>query len=167
MFHSLTHTAAHASRVAHMAVKDKGGTVVFLCGSGMERKKKRKKERERKSSCWWGWTEPPQCHTDRSLWKERITCARLLSCHILIPGRAHLGTNFTTLHLAQSPKAEPPTPPVVQPCSCQHFHLCAAEVWCQVYPHKHTLLPKPPQQLACLKSVKNTRWGGEVGGLTL
>lgn len=108
MFHSLTRTATHASRVAHMAVKDKGSTVVFLCGPGMERKKMRKKARERKSSCWWGWTELPQCHTDRSLWKERITCAHLLSCHILIPGRAHLGTNFTTLHPAQSPKAEPP-----------------------------------------------------------
>lgn len=100
----------------------------------MERKKKRKKEGE--SSCWWGWrTEPLQRHTDGSLWKERITCARLLSCHILIPGRAHLGTNFTPLHPTQSPTAEPP---VMQPCSCQHIHLCAAVVWCQVHTHKHT-----------------------------
>lgn len=104
---SLTHVhRTHASRVAHIAVKHKGSTVVFLCGSGMERKKKRKKEGE--SSCWWGWTEPLQHHTDRSLWKERITCARLLSCHILIPGRAHLGTNFTPLYPTQSPTAEPP-----------------------------------------------------------
>lgn len=27
-----------------------------------------------------------QRHTDGSLWKERITCAYLLSCQILIPG---------------------------------------------------------------------------------
>lgn len=39
---SLTRSLTHASRVAHIAVKDKGSTVVFLCGSGMERKKKRK-----------------------------------------------------------------------------------------------------------------------------
>lgn len=158
---SLTRTQTHASRVAHIAVKDKGSTVVFLSGSGMERKKKRKREGE--SSCWWGWTESLQRHTDGSLWKERITCARLLSCHILIPGRAHLGTNFTPLHPTQSPTAEPP---VMQPCSCQHFHLCAAVVWCQVHTHKHTLSPKPPQ-LACLMSVKNARWGGEDGVLTL
>lgn len=50
------------------------------------------KEREKESgnSCRWlggggGRTELLQRHTDRSLWKERITCARLLSCHILIP----------------------------------------------------------------------------------
>lgn len=39
-----TCTLTHASRVAHLAVRDKGSTVVFLCGSGMGRKKKRKKE---------------------------------------------------------------------------------------------------------------------------
>lgn len=36
---SLTRTPTHASRVAHIAVKDKGSTVVFLFGPGMERKK--------------------------------------------------------------------------------------------------------------------------------
>lgn len=36
---SLACTRTHASRVAHLAVKDKGSTVVFPCGSGMERKK--------------------------------------------------------------------------------------------------------------------------------
>lgn len=41
---SLACTLTHASRVAHFAVKDKSCMVVFLCGSGMERKKKRKKE---------------------------------------------------------------------------------------------------------------------------
>lgn len=50
-------------------------------------------------------------------------------------------------------------PPVIQPCRCQHFHLCAAAVWCQV----RSFSPKPPQQLACLMSVKNTGWGGEDG----
>lgn len=40
LFHvSLTHKPTHASRVAHMTVKDKDSTVVFL--SGMERKKKK------------------------------------------------------------------------------------------------------------------------------
>lgn len=29
----------------------------------------------------------------------------------------------------------PPTP--LQSCSCQHFHLCAAVVWCQVHTHTH------------------------------
>lgn len=88
---SLTRTPTHASRVAHIAVKKtKAAQLCFslaLC-SGMERKKEgeRKRKREGESSCWWGWTEPLQRHTDGSLWKERITCARLLSCHILIPG---------------------------------------------------------------------------------
>lgn len=115
-FPHVSPTQTHASRVAHIAVKDKGSTVVFLSGSGMERKKKRKKEGE--SSCWWGWTEPLQRHTDGSLWKERITCARLLSCHILIPGQAHLGTNFTPLHPTQQGNRAPqqsPHPP--QSCS--------------------------------------------------
>ena len=148
-------------------------------GKEKERKKERERERGRESSCWWGWTEPLQRHTDRSLWKERITCARLLSCHILIPGRAHLGTNFTPLRHRAPQQSPPSPPPVIQPCSCQHFHLCAAVVWCQVHTSKHThththshthtltFSPKPPQQLACLMSVKNTRWGGEDGGLTL
>lgn len=34
-------TQTHGSRAAHIAVKDKGSTVVFLCGSGMEGKKER------------------------------------------------------------------------------------------------------------------------------
>lgn len=79
---------------------------------------------------------------DGSLWKERITCARLLSCHILI---SH--------------------PQFIQPCRCHHFHLCAAVVWCQVHTQKHTLLPKPPQQSACLMSVRNTRWRSGEGGV--
>lgn len=35
--------ATHASKVAHLAVGHKSGTLVFLCGFGMDRKKKRKK----------------------------------------------------------------------------------------------------------------------------
>lgn len=34
--------ATDASKVAHLAVGHKGGTLVFLCGFGMDRKKKRK-----------------------------------------------------------------------------------------------------------------------------
>lgn len=37
--------ATHASRVAHLAVEHKSSTLVFLCGSGMDRKKERKKAR--------------------------------------------------------------------------------------------------------------------------
>lgn len=43
-FPRFTCTLTHASRVAHLAVRDKGSTVVFLCGSGTGRKQKRKKE---------------------------------------------------------------------------------------------------------------------------
>lgn len=35
--------ATHASKVAHLAVEHKSGTLVFLCGFRMDRKKKRKK----------------------------------------------------------------------------------------------------------------------------
>lgn len=35
--------ATRVSKVAHLAVKHKSGTLVFLCGFGMDRKKKRKK----------------------------------------------------------------------------------------------------------------------------
>lgn len=117
---------------------------MFLSGSGdgeRERKREREKEKsEGESSCWWGWAELLQRHTDGSLWKERITCARLLSCHILIPGRAHLGTNFTPLHPTQKPTAGPSHHhhAVIQPRHCQHFHLCAAAVWCQVYTQSQT-----------------------------
>lgn len=45
MFHTHTHTDTCRSRVAHIAVKDKGSTVVFLCGSVMDRKEKREKKR--------------------------------------------------------------------------------------------------------------------------
>lgn len=148
--------ATHASRVAHLAVEHKSSTLVFLCGSGMDRKKERKKART--AAVGGGDRAAPEHHTDRSLWKERIARARLLSCHILIPGWAHLGTD---LHRAPWQRDPPPpnthTPTAIQACSCQHFHLCTVLVWCQV--HTHT--PKPPQQLACLMSVKTNRWGGE------
>lgn len=71
---SLTRTLTHASRVAHIAVKDKGGTVVFLCGSGMERKKKRKKEGE--SSCWWGLARAaPAPHRQITLERTHHLCS--------------------------------------------------------------------------------------------
>lgn len=35
--------------------------------------------------CWATAAGDRQWQTGRQLWKERITCARLLSCHILIP----------------------------------------------------------------------------------
>lgn len=38
-----SHVFRHASKVAHLAVEHKSGTLVFLCGFGMDRKKKRKK----------------------------------------------------------------------------------------------------------------------------
>lgn len=85
-----------------MTVKDKDSTAVFLSASGMERKKKWKKEGEREQLLV-GVDRAAPAHTDGSLWKERITCARLLSCHILIPSRAHLGTNST------------PPPPNIEP----------------------------------------------------
>ena len=114
-------------------------------GKEKERKKERERERGRESSCWWGWTEPLQRHTDRSLWKERITCARLLSCHILIPGRAHLGTNFTPLYPTQSPTAEPPQPPpshsALQLSALPPLCCCSlvSGTHSQTHTHTHTL----------------------------
>lgn len=129
------------------------------CVSLWLRDGQKKREKESTNSCCWGGGDraAPEHHTDRSLWKERIAPARLLSCHILIPGWAHLGTD---LHRAPWQRDPPPSnthTPAIQACSCQHFHLCTVLVWCQV--HTHT--PKPPQQLACLMSVKTNRWGGE------
>lgn len=165
---SLARTATHVSRVAHIAVeRQRRHSCVSLWLYDGEREKKRKKEGE--SSCWWGWTEPLQRHTDGSLWKERITCARLLSCHILIPGREPT-SHPSTQHRA--PTAEPP--PAPQHTHTPHSHsalqlsalppLCCCSLvsgtHSQTHTHIHTLSPKPPQQLACLMSVKNTRWGG-------
>lgn len=36
----------HASRVAHLAVEHKSSTLVFLCGSGMDRKKRERKHEQ-------------------------------------------------------------------------------------------------------------------------
>lgn len=118
----------------------------------------RERKSERGSSCWLGWTEPLQRHTDRSLWKVRITCARLFELSHFNPQPGSFGNQLyapSTQHRAPHP--------VIQPCRCQHFHRCAAVVWRQGHTHKNTLSPKPPQQLVCLMSVKNARWGGEDG----
>lgn len=61
---SLTRT--HASRVAHIAVKDKGSTVVFLSGSGMERKRKKERKRERAAAGGGGQSRSSATQTDHS-----------------------------------------------------------------------------------------------------
>lgn len=138
MFHMYTDTCIQSCTLSSQRQRQHSCVSLWLWDG------EKAKEKERGSSCWWEWTEQLQRHTDRSLWKERITCARLLSCHILIPGWAHLETNLrpSTQHRAplQSPPATHPPihPPVIQACSCQHFHLCTVLVWCQVHTHKHT-----------------------------
>lgn len=43
---SLACTLTHVSGVAHLAVKDKGSTVVLLCCSGMDRRKRERKREQ-------------------------------------------------------------------------------------------------------------------------
>lgn len=151
-----------------MAVKDKGSTVVFLCGPGMERKKMRKKEREREKEQLLVGVDraAPVPHRQITLERTHHLCSFVELSHFN-PWSGPFGNQLHNPPPSAEPQSRAPTAPIIQPCSCQHFHLCAAKVWCQVYPGKHVLLPKPPQQLACLMSVKNTRWGEEDGGLTL
>lgn len=123
---SLTRTQTHASRVAHIAVKDKGSTVVFLSGSGMERKKKRKKEGEREQLLVGVDRAAPAPHRRITLERTHHLCSFVELSHFN-PWPGPFGNQLHTQHRApqQSP---PPPPPVMQPCSCQHFHLCAAVV---------------------------------------
>lgn len=124
LFHvSLICKLTHTSRAAHIAVKDKGKrSRASLCLCFWEKQK----EGEQQQLLVGGGVGQSQLqrHTDGSLWKERFTCARLLSCHILIPGRALWEPTLTPT----------PTPldssstPVIQHWPRQHFHLCAAVV---------------------------------------
>lgn len=158
MFHMYTDTCIQSCTLSSQRQRQHSCVSLWLWDGEKE------KEKERGSSCWWEWTEQLQRHTDRSLWKERITCARLLSCHILIPGWAHLGTNLhpSTQH---SPAAEPPSHSGLQLSALPPLY-CSSLV-SGTHSQTHTLSPKPPQQLACLMSVENTRWGGEDVDLTL
>ena len=117
--HTYSESCTHSSRKRQ---RRHSGVSLWLRDGWRERKRERKerKERGRASSCWWGWTEPPlQRYTDGSLWKERITCARLLSCHILIPRPEPIWE--PTLHPStprpstrhRTPQQSPPRPP---PC---------------------------------------------------
>lgn len=64
------------------------------------------------------------------------------------------------------PQSRSPAPPAIQPCSCQHFHLCAAEVWCQVYPHKHTFTKATPTTgLPHVCQEQQVGWRGRGVGL--
>lgn len=125
LFHvSLICKLTHTSRAAHIAVKDKGKrsrASLWLCF--WEKQKEGEQQQLLVVGGGVGQSQL-QRHTDGSLWKERFTCARLLSCHILIPGRALWEPTLTPT----------PTPldssstPVIQHCPHQHFHLCAAVV---------------------------------------
>ena len=134
-------------------------------------------EKERGSSCWWfrgwggRWTEPLQRHTDRSLWKERITCASLLSCHILIPRLGPFGNQLTPLHPAQSPTAEPPPPghsglqlSALPPLYCSSL---VSGTHSQTHTHTHTFTKATPTTgLPHVCQEHQVGWR-EDGGLTL
>lgn len=90
------------------------------------------------------------------------------------PQPSPLGTDFTNPpqphspttthpHNAEPHSGAPHSPHVIQCCCCQHFHLCAAVVWCQV--HTHKLAPTPKTTGLPHSLVKITRWGGEDEGL--
>lgn len=122
LFHvSLTCKLTHTSRVAHIAVKDKGSAVVFLCGSAGERKEN-EGETGRAAAAggggrwWWGWgwTEPaPVPHRRITLERTHHLCSFVELSHFN-PRPGLLGTNFTPnpppthTHTAPSPTVEPP-----------------------------------------------------------
>lgn len=126
LFHvSLTCKLTHTSRAAHIAVKDKGQRSRASLWLGFGEKQKEGEQQQLLVVVVVGVGQSQlQRHTDGSLWKERITCARLLSCHILIPGRALWEP---TLPPTPTPPDSSSTP-VIQHCPRQHFHLCAAVV---------------------------------------
>lgn len=120
----------------------------------MERKKKRNKEREQLRV---GVDRAaPAPHRRITLERTHHLCSFVELSHFN-PQPGSFGNQLYTPSTQRRASH-----PVIQPCRCQHFHRCAVVVWCQGHTHKHTLSPKPPQQLVCLMSVKNTRWGGEL-----
>lgn len=135
MFHSLTRTLTHASRAAHIADKDKGSTVVFLCGSGMERKKMRQRERGREQLLVGVERAALVPHRQITLERTHHLCSFVELSHFN-PRPGPFGNQLHNPPPSTEPQSRAPTPPI-QACSCQHFHLCAAVVWCQVYSHKH------------------------------
>lgn len=141
LFHvSLTCKLTHTSRAAHIAVKDKGqrSRASFWLGFG-EKQKEGEQQQLLVVVVGVGQSQL-QRHTDGSLWKERITCARLLSCHILIPGRAlweptlppHPHPTRLVLHPGHSalpPSAFPPLCCCSQVRTHKHFHQSHPNNW--------------------------------------
>lgn len=143
LFHvSLTCKLTHTSRAAHIAVKDKGQRSRASLWLGFGEKQKEGEQQQLLVVVVGVGQSQLQRHTDGSLWKERITCARLLSCHILIPGRAlweptlppHPHPHPTRLVLHPGHSALPPSafPPL---CCCsqvrthKHFHQSHPNNW--------------------------------------
>lgn len=137
LFHvSLICKLTHTSRAAHIAVKDKGKrSRASLCLCFWEKQK----EGEQQQLLVGGVGQSQlQRHTDGSLWKERFTCARLLSCHILIPGRALWEPTLTPTptrlilhpgHSALPPSAFPPLCCCSQVRTHKHFHQSHPDNW--------------------------------------
>lgn len=138
LFHvSLICKLTHTSRAAHIAVKDKGKrSRASLCLCFWEKQK----EGEQQQLLVGGGVGQSQLqrHTDGSLWKERFTCARLLSCHILIPGRALWEPTLTPTptrlilhpgHSALPPSAFPPLCCCSQVRTHKHFHQSHPDNW--------------------------------------
>lgn len=145
---SLARTPTHASRVAHIAVKDKGSTVVFLSVSGMERERERDREREQQQLVVVVVgvdRAAPAPHRRITLERTHHLCSFVELSHFN-PRPGPFGNQLYTPPPNTVPHSRaPPTrhthssPAVSQPCHCQHFHLCAAAVvWCQCQVHTHT-----------------------------
>lgn len=125
----------YASRAAHVAVRNKGSTVEHLWWRERTKKKREKEQLLVGGVGGGGWTE--SLHIDGWLWKERITCAHLLSCHILIPSQALWEP---TLRPFAGHRVTPATS--LQSFSSVPVSISAA-VCCQVSPHKNLYQSHP------------------------
>lgn len=127
-----------------------------------EKENEKERERKRKSSCWLGVDRAtPVPHRQITLERTHHLCSFVELSHFN-PWPGPFGNQLHN----PPPSAEPPPH--------QSFSPAAVSTSTSVLPKSgvrytptNTLLPKPPQQLVCLMSVKNTRWGGEDGDSTL
>ena len=94
-------THMYTSRAAHIAAKDKGSAVVYLCDGERERERK---EREQPLVGVDG--AAPAAHRRITLERTHHLCWFVELSHFN-PGPSPLGTDFTPLHPTQSPNGAP------------------------------------------------------------
>lgn len=137
MFHSHVHRHMHPE-LHTLQSKTKAAWLCFSVALGW---RERKRERKREQLPVGADGAAPAPHRRITLERTHHLCSFVELSHFN-PRLGPFGNQLTPLHPTQSPTAEPPSPspsPIIQACSCQHFHLCTVLVWCQVPTHNtHT-----------------------------